>query len=116
METNNPNPPYQPYGQQPYGNGQQPPMPPYQQSGAPYPAPPQNYLVWAILSTICCSPIFGIVSIVFASQVNSKFRAGDVAGAMEASRKAKTWAIVAAVVGVVCGFIGFLVGLAEALG
>jgi hypothetical protein len=41
------------------------------------------------------------VSIVFAAQVSSKQAAGDYAGAMEASKKAKTWAIVSAVTGVV---------------
>ena len=55
-----------------------------------------NHLVWAILSTIfvtflCCfAP--GVVSIVYAVQVNDKVAAGDFAGARKASRKAKTWA------------------------
>ena len=41
-----------------------------------------NHLVWAILSTLfCCLPL-GIVSIVFAAQVNGKLAAGDVAGAL----------------------------------
>jgi hypothetical protein len=49
----------------------------------------QNYLIPAILATIfCCLPL-GVVSIIFATQVNSKLAAGDVAGAMESSRKAK---------------------------
>ncbi|AWV08496.1 CD225/dispanin family protein [Marilutibacter maris] len=51
-----------------------------------------NHLVWAILSTLfCCLPA-GIVSIVFAAQVNGKVAAGDIAGAQESSDKAKTWA------------------------
>jgi hypothetical protein len=61
-------------------------------------APPQNYLVWAILSTIfCCLPL-GVASIVFASQVNGKWAAGDVAGAQASSRKAKQFAIWSAAV------------------
>jgi predicted secreted protein len=61
--------------------------------------------VWAILSTIfCCLPL-GIASIVFAAQVNSKWAAGDVAGAQESSNKAKQWAIWSAVAGVVVGII-----------
>lgn len=56
---------------------------------------PNNYLVGAILSTIfCCMPV-GIVSIVFASQVNTKFDAGDFAGAEEASKKARLFMIIA---------------------
>ncbi len=51
-----------------------------------------NYLVQAILTTLfCCLPL-GIVSIVYASQVNTKLGAGDVAGAQEASANAKRFA------------------------
>ncbi|KIP84378.1 MULTISPECIES: CD225/dispanin family protein [unclassified Stenotrophomonas] len=60
-----------------------------------------NHLVWAILSTLfCCLPL-GIVSIVFAAQVNGKVAAGDIAGAREASDKAKKFAMWAAIAGVV---------------
>lgn len=62
--------------------------------------PPPNYLVWAILTTIFCCPPFGIVSIVFAAQVNSKWTAGDFEGAKSASKNAKIWAWVAFGVGV----------------
>jgi hypothetical protein len=77
-------------------------MPP---GAGPAGSPPPNYLVWAILSTVlCCLPL-GVVSIVFAAQVNGKWASGDFAGAQESSRKAKqfaTWsAIVAAVVTVI---------------
>lgn len=59
-----------------------------------------NHLVWAILSTLfCCLPL-GIVSIVFAAQVNGKLAAGDVQGAQEASDKAKKWAMWSAILGV----------------
>ena len=55
-----------------------------------------NHLVWAILSTLfCCLPL-GIVSIVYASQVDGKRAAGDIAGAREASDKAKFWAMLSA--------------------
>ncbi len=47
-----------------------------------------NYLVPAIISAICCFPL-GIISIIFAAQVNGKVTAGDIAGAMDASKKAK---------------------------
>lgn len=67
--------------------------------------PPDNYLVWAILTTVLCCLPFGIVSIIFSTQVNSKFAQGDFAGAHESSRKAKTWAIAAGVTGLVVGVI-----------
>lgn len=96
----------QPYGAQPYGQPQY---------GAPTGSPPSNNLVWAILSTLfCCLPL-GIVSIVFAAQVNSKWTAGDVAGAMEASKKAKNFAIWSAVVGVV-GIAIYLIVVVAAVG
>ncbi|MFN7139620.1 MAG: CD225/dispanin family protein [Limisphaerales bacterium] len=50
-----------------------------------------NYLVQAILVTICCCLPFGIVAIVYAAQVNSKEQAGDYRAAQEASDKAKLW-------------------------
>lgn len=60
-----------------------------------------NHLVWAILSTLFCCPPAGIVSIVFAAQVNGKLAAGDIAGAQESSAKAKKWAIWSAIAWVV---------------
>jgi hypothetical protein len=62
---------------------------------------PNNYMVFAILTTLfCCLPA-GVVSIVKAAQVNSKWNAGDQMGAQDASRQAKQWAIISAVVGLV---------------
>jgi len=54
--------------------------------------PPPNYLAWAIISTILCCLPFGIVSIIYAAQVNSKWASGDVSGAQQSSKNAKTWA------------------------
>src|SRR5262249_1513646 len=106
----------QSYGQQaayppPPGRGQMPP-PPGGYPGGAYPASgypagmgtPPSYMAWAIIVTVigalCClfGCIPGIVSIVFAGQVNSKWTMGDVDGAMSASRNARIWAIVATVV------------------
>jgi len=53
--------------------------------------------VWAIVSTVlCCLPL-GIVSIIFSTQVNSKWAMGDYAGAQDSSRKAKNFAIYAVI-------------------
>ena len=86
-----------------------PPPPPYgAYGGGAYGgqgAPPQNYLVWAILSTVlCCLPL-GVASIVYAAQVNSKWAMGDVAGAQAASANAKKFAIWAAVAGIILGVL-----------
>ncbi len=70
---------------------------------------PSNYLVWAILTTIfCCLPL-GVVSIVYAAQVNSKWAMGDVNGAMESSKNARNFAIISAVIWAVIGVIWIIV-------
>lgn len=70
--------------------------------GAPPPFPkPDNGLGLAIASTLlCCVPI-GIAAIVFASQVDSKWAAGDFNGAQESAKKAKTFTYVGAGIGFV---------------
>lgn len=111
-------PPQQPPGGQPPagpGGGYGPPAygTPYPGGsafGAPGAGAPPNYLVWAILTTLFCFLPFGIVSIVYAAQVNGKYTSGDYQGAANSSRRARTWAIAAAVTGVV------LIGLYLALG
>ena len=67
-----------------------------------------NNMVWAILTTLfCCLPV-GIVSIVYAAQVDGKRAAGDIAGAREAADKARFWAIASAVSVVVLIALWFL--------
>ena len=51
----------------------------------------QNYLVFAILTTVLCCLPAGIPAIVYAAQVNGKLLAGDLAGAKAASDNAKMW-------------------------
>ena len=67
--------------------------------------PPPNYLVFAILTTFFCCQILGIVSIIYAAQVNSRWNAGDVAGANDASRNAKLWAWIAFGSGLLIGVV-----------
>ena len=62
---------------------------------------PSNYLVWAILTTIlCCLPL-GIASIVFSSQVNTKWRAAATSrGALNSSKpRPRQFAMWSAIVG-----------------
>jgi hypothetical protein len=89
--------PYEPGG---YGPPPGPPGP-----------PPPNHLVWAILTTIfCCLPA-GVVSIIYAAQVNSKWQMGDQAGAMNSSRNARRWAIISAVIWLALVLLGGLIAL-----
>src|SRR5438128_1606783 len=83
-----------------------PPPPPVPGMAAPPPVPSAaasvpNYLVQSILVTIfCCLPL-GVAAIIFAAQVNTKLQAGDYAGAVEASKKAKMFCWIAVGLGVV---------------
>lgn len=70
------------------------------QTGGTPPIRPKNWLVESILVTIFCCLPFGIAGIVFASQVNSKYDAGDFVGADRASKQAKTWTLVSFIIGI----------------
>jgi interferon-induced transmembrane protein len=76
-------------------------------------APPDNKLVWSILVTLfCCLPL-GIVAIVKSAEVNSKWAAGDHAGAQQSAADAAKWikySVILGVVGIVLYLI-FVVGL-----
>jgi len=58
-----------------------------------------NYLVPAIISIFCCWPL-AIPAIIFAAQVNSKLAAGNTAGAVDSSKKAKMFSFIAIGLGV----------------
>ncbi len=64
------------------------------------PPRPKNWLVESILVTaFCCLP-FGIIGIINAAEVNSKWATGDYAGAAESAARARKWVL-----------IGFTLGL-----
>ncbi|RUP03555.1 MAG: CD225/dispanin family protein [Mycobacterium sp.] len=82
---------YPPPGPQPYGGFS--PQGPYGQ-----PMKPNNHLVWSIITIFLCT-IPGIVATVYASKVDSLWAQGRWAEATRSSNNAKTWAIVATVLG-----------------
>jgi hypothetical protein len=90
-------------------NWNPPPPPQYAPANIP------NYLIPAILATVLCCLPAGVVSIIYAAQVNGKVAAGDIQGAMDASKNAKTWMYVSVGLGIVAGVMGFLFGLFGAL-
>ena len=67
-----------------------------------------NHLGKAIFATFCCCPPTGIVSIVYAAQVNGKVEAGDLDGAHQASKNALTWAWVSLGLTAVAIILGIL--------
>ncbi len=82
------------------------------------PPMPENYLVWAILSTVLCCVPLGIVSIINSTKVSSAYAAEDYNGAEQASKSAKKWAMWAAICGVsfwiIYVIVMFIIGLASA--
>lgn len=79
------------YGQSCNGSCQRLNMPPM----------PDNYMVWAILTTICCCLPFGIVAIVKASKVKTHYLTGNYERSVLASEEAKKWTIIAFVLGII---------------
>lgn len=74
-----------------------------------------NHMVGAILTTVFCCLIGGIIAIVYASQVNTKLAQGDIAGAQAASKAANGWIIANIIVGVVFGLLYLLCCVGAAL-
>lgn len=73
--------------------------------------PPKTWLVESILATLfCCLPL-GIVGIVNASKVESRFYAGDVNAAQQASAEAKKWTMISFILGLV-GIVLYIILLA----
>lgn len=86
-------PQYSPDGPGGYGPQGTPGAYGYYPPGSQFGPPPENNLVWGILSTImCCQPL-GIVSIVKASQVNSLWALGQFDAARKAADDARKFAI-----------------------
>ena len=81
-----------------------------------YGTPPKNYLVESILVTIFCCLPFGIVGIVNAANVNSKWAAGDFEGAERASAEAKKWTKIGFIVGIVVIVLYVILVLTTSLG
>lgn len=74
-------------------------------TSANMPERPNNYLILAIVTTFLCCNITGVVSIVYAAQVNAKWEGGNYEGAISDSKNAKLWGLI----GLIGGFV--LIGL-----
>lgn len=70
-----------------------------QPEGDPEPCPPTN-LVWAIITTVLCCLPAGIVAIIYAMKVTSKYREGDIEGAKRASEVGAWWCIASIILGI----------------
>ena len=100
--------------------GTPPPPPPYGSDGGGYAAPPpplgggaaggppDNKLVWSILVTLFCCLPFGVVAIIKSAEVNSKWNAGDVAGAQQSAADAGKWIKWSVIVGIIGAVLGLI--------
>jgi hypothetical protein len=80
---------------------------------------PNNNLVFAIIATVvsvmfCCLP-HGLISLIFALQVNKKAAAGDMQGAVNSAKQAKTFAIVSIIVSVIGLVVAIFFGVLNAI-
>ena len=83
-------------------------------AAAPSPSPslapagsemPPNYLWQSIVvMVLCCIPL-GIPALIFSLKVKPAYEAGDMGTALDASKKAKMWTIIA----LICGLISSIV-------
>ncbi|HLF64632.1 MAG TPA: CD225/dispanin family protein [Saprospiraceae bacterium] len=81
-----------------------------------YGTPPKNWLVESILVTLfCCLPL-GIVGIVNAANVNSRWAAGDHEGSERASAEAKKWTKIGFIIGIVGIVVYFILALTMGIG
>jgi len=60
--------------------------------------PPKTWLLESILATVLCC-LLGVVGIVYAAKVENLWYQGRRAEAVEASKTAKTWTLVAFIIG-----------------
>jgi hypothetical protein len=74
-----------------------------------------NWLMPAIFATVCCCLPFGIVSIVYAAQVNGRLAGGDIEGAQRSADSAKMWFWIAFGLGLVVQVAWFGLAILGAL-
>jgi predicted secreted protein len=91
----------------------------YKQEPQQKPPMPNTYLWQSIVVTIVCCLVLGIPAIVYATQVETKYSAGDYEGAFRSSKYAKNfciWSLVSSVIIGIFYFILALVGVVGSLG
>jgi preprotein translocase subunit SecG len=76
-------------------------------------------MVIAIIATVvsfifCCLP-HGLISLIYALQVNKKAAAGDMAGAAASAGSAKTWGMISIVVAVIWFILAIILQFAGIL-
>lgn len=80
---------------------------------APVPPPlcPPTYLVWSILSMLCCCQILGIVAIIYGVKTKTLFDRGKCEEAEKYSERTALWLILSFVIGLVMMPIQMMISL-----
>ena len=76
------------------------------------PTRPSSYLALAIVSTILCCLPTGIVSIIYATKVNSAYEDGKYEEANKASKNAKLWGLISVGAAALVWILYFIFGAA----
>jgi len=64
-------------------------------ANAPTPlGPPSSWLIPAILTTLCCMPITGLIAVAYAAGVHRAWHDGDVERAHQWARRARMWVFI----------------------
>ena len=66
---------------------------------------PNNNLILAIFTTLCCCLPLGIVGIIKATKVDSYYNVGQYQAAQAAADEAKKWSII----GIACGALVYII-------
>lgn len=72
----------------------------------------ESYMGWSILNIFCCCLCFGLLACFYSSETNDAKIRGDILGALNASRKARTINIIATILGIIItiNYVVFLTG------
>lgn len=72
---------------------------------------PSSWLVPAIVTTLCCFPITGVIGTVFASQVEPLWTSGRADEAVRAAHRARFWVLLGFILWAVLMVVGVATGL-----
>jgi hypothetical protein len=63
--------------------------------------PPNDHMIFAILTCLFCFWPTSIVALIYSCEVNDRYNAGDHVGAVESSRKAYQWGKISLIIGTI---------------
>lgn len=70
-----------------------------------------NYLVWSIISNLCCFPPTGLVALIYSAKTATAMELGNISMAQDLSKKARMWNITSLCIGLVFGILWIISSL-----